>query len=146
MKIEIDQSGKIENTNKLTVVAYSNSKQKAILITSGNKKKIQAMFRKSHQPRIFVYKLFAVAIFVLIKDDMKNIDQIIIDREYVGYENLIKQFIIDVCRKNKIHISKDIIHFHLISKKSNAHKVALCAYKKKRADLRLSVQGFNKIT
>ena len=58
MKIEIDQSGKIENTSRLTILAYSNKTSKSILITAKDKKTIQSLFRRINQPKIFIYKLF----------------------------------------------------------------------------------------
>ena len=41
MKIEIDQSGKVEETNKPTVIGFSNSLQRTILITAKEKQKLQ---------------------------------------------------------------------------------------------------------
>ncbi|TSC91653.1 MAG: Uncharacterized protein CEN92_235 [Candidatus Berkelbacteria bacterium Licking1014_96] len=145
MKIEIDQSGRIEDTSKLSVVAYSNDHHKSLLITARDKKTIQVVFRKMGQPKLFVYKLFAVAIFVLIKNELKRIDQIIIDREYTGYENLIKQLIFEIAERNKKEIEKDIIHFHSIGRRCNAHGVSIKAYRMRRADIRLSAKEFFEI-
>jgi hypothetical protein len=142
MKIEIDQSGKIENTNKLTVISYSNKINKSILITSKDKKSIQSVFRKIGQPKLFVYKLFAVAIFILIKDKIKQIDQIIIDKEYVGYENLIKDFICQIAQKDKTKIDRKNIHFKSIGRKSKAHEISINSFRKKKADKRLSAKEF----
>lgn len=137
MKIEIDQSGKIENTNRLTIIAYSNSKHKSIMITAKDKKSIQSIFRKIGQP-----KLFAAAIFILIKNDLQKINQIIIDREYTGYENLIKNFICEIAERNGKKIEKEIIHIQSIGKKSKAHELSINAYRKKKANKRLSASGF----
>lgn len=43
MKIEIDQSGKIEQTSELTVIAFSNGKSATIMISASE---IQKKFRK----------------------------------------------------------------------------------------------------
>ena len=37
MRIEIDQSGKVENTNKPTVIAFSGKKEKFVIIFAGEK-------------------------------------------------------------------------------------------------------------
>lgn len=142
MKIEIDQSGKIEDTNRLTAIAYSNGCTKSLIITAKDKKTIQSVFRRIGQPKIFVYKLFAVAIFVLIKDDSKKIDQIIIDKEYLGYEKLLKRFILETALRNGKKIEGDSLHFHSIGKKSNAHKVALTTFQTKKSDIKLTSKEF----
>src|SRR3990172_4276102 len=111
MKIEIDQSGRIEYTSKLTVVAYSNGVNKSLLITAKDKRKIQAIYRRIGQPRLFAQKVFAVAIFALIKNNLGRIDQIIIDREYTGYDSFIKQLIFEVAKRNNKEIEKEIISF-----------------------------------
>ena len=79
MKIEIDQSGKIENTSKDTVIAFSDGIRKAIRISSNDKREIQAIFRRIGKPRIFIYKLFAILIFLLIRDHLKELDEVVID-------------------------------------------------------------------
>ena len=45
MKIEIDQSGKIEQTSIITVVGYSNDSKDTISITATEKGKLQKWFR-----------------------------------------------------------------------------------------------------
>ncbi|MCX6810253.1 MAG: hypothetical protein NTY30_00740 [Candidatus Berkelbacteria bacterium] len=52
MKIEIDQSGKIEETGKPTVIAFSNGKSASIIISAKDKKLVQTVFRKIGQPKI----------------------------------------------------------------------------------------------
>ena len=56
MNIAIDQSSKIEYTNKDTVIAYSNHKQKSLIIKAKDKRKVQKMFREAGKPDIFIYK------------------------------------------------------------------------------------------
>ena len=142
MRVEIDQSGKIEDTSRQTVLSYSNSKSKTLIILPKDKKLIQKLFRKAGRPTMYVYRTFAVMIYLLIKDDLKQIDQIIIDKEYQGYDKLIKQFILELCQKFNNKIEPDIIHFKEIGKKSNAHKIAINGYRTKKADIKVTLGDY----
>lgn len=124
MKIEIDQSGKIENTNKDTVIAFSNSISSSILIKAKNKREIQNAFRQAGKRMVFVYRLFAILIFILIKKHIPKIQQIIIDTEYPGKSSIIKNFLLQEIRKIAPSFRKDNIMFMQIGKKSRAHYLA----------------------
>lgn len=129
MKILIDQSGKIEYTSKNTIVAFSNGKQKSLLIRSKGKREIQEIFRDAGKPDIFVYKTFAILIYLLIKDDLKKIQQIAIDREYHGKESLIKNFLLEILRKNGSNFNPEDISFVLVGKKHPCHKIAINVFR-----------------
>lgn len=130
MRIEIDQSGKIENTNKPTVVAFSNAKCDAIVISSKEKKVLQKYFRQIGKPRIFTYLSFAALIYLLIKDNLANNNQIVIDTEYIGYEKFIKQKLSEIIAENS-RIKNIHIYSAQIGKKSPAHIIAYLALTKK---------------
>jgi len=119
MRIEIDQSGKIENTNRKTVVAFSNSRSGAIVILSKDKKIIQKYFRSIKKPRVFIYVTFVALIYLLVKNVVSAHDQIIIDREYPGYEKLIVKSI-----KNLLNVDGLSIDIAQIDRKSSAHDLA----------------------
>lgn len=51
MKFEIDQSGKLEHTNRLTIVAYANGRIKVLKISSVEKRKLIRAFRELERPR-----------------------------------------------------------------------------------------------
>ena len=118
MKIEIDQSGKIEHTSRPTVVAFSNKESNVLVILAKDKKAVQKYFRKIGKPKLFIYFTFMVLVYYLIENHLKKYDQIIIDREYPGYEKLIsrtlKQWI-----KDSIAVT-----IAQIGKKSRAHDLA----------------------
>lgn len=48
--LEIDQSGKVEDTNKLTVVAFSNGKIKSLQISAREKQKLVKAMRGIDHP------------------------------------------------------------------------------------------------
>jgi len=131
MKIEIDQSSKIEYTSKDTVVAFSNGKQKALLIRASDKREIQKVFREAGKPDMFVYKTFAILIYFLIKKDIKDIQEIVIDKEYPGKEYLIKHLFLQILRGQKKAIDKENIYFKQIGKKSKAHEKAINTFQGK---------------
>lgn len=132
MRIEIDQSGKIENTNKDTIVAFSNRVFGSILIEAKDKREIQEIFRRIGKSRVFIYKLFAILIFLLIKNHLKKIEEIVIDEEYPGKSVLIKDFLLREIRKVYPKFSKENIFFKPIGKKSKAHNIAYNTFKKRR--------------
>ncbi|MBU2545254.1 hypothetical protein KKC65_02280 [Patescibacteria group bacterium] len=131
MIIEIDQSGKIENTNRNTIIAFSNSISKSIFIAGKDKREIQDIFREAEKPKVFVYRLFAILIFILIKKYIKQIDQIIIDLEYPGKSSLIKNYLSQEIRKIRPNFSSEDIIFRRIGKKSEAHNIAYLTFKKR---------------
>ena len=136
MKIEIDQSGKIENTSKPTVIAFSGNKNKSLIIFAGEKQKLQNHFRKIGKPSSFVYMTFAVLICLLIKGE-RLIDEIVIDREYPGQEVLIKSYLLQFLRKSGKSFDKRKIYFQEIGRKSPAHNYAVRSYRLKKADVKV---------
>jgi len=120
MKIEIDQSGKIENTNRKTIIAFSNGSCGAVVISAKDKKSIQTYFRTLGKPRLFIHITFVVLIYLLICNKIMRDDQIVIDREYPGYDNLIIGSLKNLLAKKKI----TDISIAQIGKKSRAHDLA----------------------
>ena len=135
MHIEIDQSGKIENTSKDTVVAFSNKICRSILLPARDKRVIQTAFRSIGKPRVFVYKTFALLIFLLIKPYVHKITTMVIDTEYPGWEHLIKDYLLREMRRVRPGFNRGDIVFARIGKKSRAHKIAYrVARREKLAD------------
>ncbi|HLB95805.1 MAG TPA: hypothetical protein VJK26_02785 [Patescibacteria group bacterium] len=123
MRIEIDQSGKIEKTNRQTVIAFSNSASGVITISAKDKKVLQNFFRKINKPKLFVYLTFVTGVYLLIRDVIRNGDQIVIDREYPGYEKFINQKITELIVNNS-KIDDIRVITQQIGKKSKAHDIA----------------------
>ena len=139
MKIEIDQSGKIENTSKVTVVAFANEVSHAILIPAKVKRQLQEVFRRQGKPRLFVYRTFAAGVFLLIKDYLPKIKDIVIDTEYTGHEKQIKDVILELIRKE--HLPEPNIYFQRIGNKPKVHYAAYDVFsKKKKADKVISFE------
>ena len=135
MNIEIDQSGKIEKTNKNTIIGFSNSISKSIIIHAKDKQELQKLFREAGRYRIFIYKVFAILIFILIKDYLDDIKEIVIDEEYSGKSTLIKSYLFQEIVKIKPNFLAENVAFKRIGKKSKAHYVAYgTAIKKRVAD------------
>jgi hypothetical protein len=125
MKIQIDQSLKLERTEKDTVVAFSNHIFASVLIKAKDKREVQRIFRQAGEPKTFVYKLFAILIFVLIKNHLSKITQIVIDEEYPGKNKIITDLLMREISKVKPDFDRSDISFQQIGKKSQAHFVAV---------------------
>lgn len=129
MRIEIDQSGKVEDTQKLTVVCFSNGKAKTLLISAKEKRKVLIIMREIDRPyKNFVFRIFSGLMFLLIKNE--KIDSLVIDREYPGHEGVIRNILLSLFDKNKIKSPK--VSFGQIGKKSKAHQEAIAVFQGKR--------------
>ena len=73
MKIEIDQSGKVEDTAKPTVIAYANGNSRAILIPASNKRQLQELYRRVGKPRLFIPQVFALGVFFSFENYQNNV-------------------------------------------------------------------------
>lgn len=144
MKIEIDQSGKLENTHISTVVGFANSKTKSIIILSREKIKLQKWFRATGKRKMYIYNTFAALIFLLTKSE-KSIESMTIDTEYPGQASLIKNYLLNFYKLSKTDIGKYQINFQRIGKSSRAHGVANSAFKEKRAIIKVSADDIIKL-
>lgn len=124
MKYQIDQSIKIEDTQKTTYVCLTDGKKSVLISISAKEKRVlKIYFRKLQKPLIF--KLFtfsflcAQAIFKLKSKSTT------IDREYLGHERQIKSFILQLSRiEGKLEPE---ISFSEIGKGVPAHKLVYAA-------------------
>ena len=126
MSYEIDQSGKIEQTNKNTVLCLANYKPKTVMIKAKTKRQIQEIFRRNGQIRNYVLFTFCAGLALLLKKYFKK-GCVIIDREYYGKEKVIKNIMLEILRGEK-WIPQ--ISFAEIGRKCLAHKHAYLTYSK----------------
>lgn len=130
MHIEVDQSGKIEQLNKDSVIAFSNKNQYSVLIPKEVKREVFKTYKgKVKELR---YRLFCIGVYFCLRDYIKEKELITICCEYVGKENLIKSFLLDYLRKDYPAVDPKIIRFGEIGKNSNAHAVAIDVYRGNR--------------
>lgn len=133
MQVELDQSGKIEDTNRLTVIGYASSSSASIAISAKEKQKLQRFFRALGQPRVFVLKTFVALITLLIQQRGASISSLIIDTEYPGHERFVRNELVRLSAQTELPLKPAQIHFQSIGKKSPAHSVAYRAFRAKRA-------------
>lgn len=138
MRIEIDQSGRIEFSASDTVLAYSNQRQFTILIPSIVKRELIRKYReKGKVTKIFFLKLFCAAVFLLVKEILPKVEEIAIDIEYEGNESKIKNILLNHIRKTFPIFDGNKIVFRRIGKKSNAHEIAIGVFRENRKENRI---------
>lgn len=140
MVVEIDQSGKLEQLDTDTVVAFSNSENGVVYIKTGLKRKIVQLLRTTLIPQKELYPiLFAIIIYKLIEPlDHKIILKI--DEEYTGKEEIIKETLEKLLKRKFGKKWQGEIRFGNIGKLSNAHKLAWRIHRNK------NIKGIKKIT
>lgn len=116
-RYQIDQSGKIEQTNKDTVLCLANGNCYTVLIKAKTKRQLQEIFRRNGQPRNYVLFTFSAGIYLLL-NNYTALGAVTIDREYFGREAIIKKIILEMFGKDH---NKIIIGFSTIGKRVNAH-------------------------
>ncbi len=129
MQIEVDQSGKIGDTKVPTALAFSNEDSYSILIPATVKREclgfLRARYRKLRQPYM---KLFAAALFLLLKQHLSRLDLVIIDEEYTGHEGAIKGMLLNYIHSVDSGFQSEAITFGRIGKQSPAHHKAYAVY------------------
>lgn len=130
MHIEIDQSGKIEQLNKDSVIAFSNKNQYSVLIPKDIKQYVFKLYKGKIKD--LRYRLFSIGLYYCLRDYIKEKELMTICCEYTGKESLIKSFLLDYLRKYYPIIDTKIIRFGKIGKSSNAHAVAIDVFRGNR--------------
>lgn len=118
MAYQIDQSGKIEQTNKDTVLCLASENEwDTVTIKAKTKRQLQEIFRRNGQPRNYVLFVFCAGLSILIKRNI-NIPLVIIDREYFSKDAVIKEILLEMLAGNK---KIPEISFGHIGRKVQAH-------------------------
>ena len=132
MNYQIDQSGKLEQLNTHTVVAFSNDASGAVLLKTATKRLILSKLRKSIIPHKDILPIwFAIVIFLLL-DDTSSQAIIVIDEEYTGKEALIEETLLKLFNKRFPKGWQGSIRFKKIGKSSPAHQLAWSLHRKNR--------------
>ena len=140
MHIEVDQSGKIEQMNKDTYIAFSNHEQFCVKVPKKVKQELSVGCRKNIKQ--FTQKMFSISLYYCLKDYLKKKQLIRIDTEYPGWEPFIKR---ELVRLFPPTIDKEIIQFGQVSKESKAHKLAIRSFREEEKPNRiLSKEDFIK--
>ena len=122
MRIEVDQSGKIEQTEMDTAVAFRNDEQYSVLLKKKMKVEILIDYRNKYKD--IHYRLFAVLIFYCIRNYLHKIQLIVIDIEYERRDADIKKHLLSFIWKDYSNFDKNLITFSRIGKDSRAHRLA----------------------
>jgi hypothetical protein len=142
LRIEVDQSGKIEKMNIDTVPAFSDGKSVAVLIPAEVKRVcLQALRRGDRRKTAIVVRIFAAGLFLLLEDVLEEVTLVTIDQEYPGWEGDIKGVLLRLIWASGKRLEKERIVFRQVGRKSSAHFKAYGVYKGfQKADRILTVE------
>lgn len=122
---QIDQSGKIEQTGKTTVLAAANGNTVAVILLGKDKRKLQESFRLKGKPQLFIDSVFTVLLYLLIKAINTKLSIIEVDIEYPGHTEIIEHMLEQLT-------DLDIrLRWTLVGKTSKAHDIAYKVFRKK---------------
>lgn len=133
---QIDQSIKIESTNKASYVCIANGKILIASIPAKDKKELKLFFRELDKPlifKLFTFSVLCAKVIIELKPGSVTIDQ-----EYSGHARQIKSFILQILKIEGIN--EPIISFSEVGKSSPAHKGAYTALKLKKSDFKVTVK------
>ncbi len=131
MVIEIDQSGKLEQLDTGTAIAYANGKSDVVWVTAKTKRELINYLRRTLIPTKDSWPiLFAVLIYTTIEKLPKNV-VLKIDEEYTGKEKIISETLEKLLGRKFAKKWDGKIHFGLIGKHSPAHKLSWEVHRKK---------------
>ncbi len=123
---EVDQSIKMNDLARDTVLAIANGISYTIVVPAAVKRTVMQHLREAGKSRTHaVVFAFAVALYLLLKNVIHMVDQICVDVEYMGHEAEIKNALVTYLRRDNPHFDSTRILFQHIGKKSSAHHCAI---------------------
>lgn len=135
MRVEVDQSGRIDETNKPTVLALANGTKFSIRLSGRAKRAILAELRRRRKKRpeqeTLYILVFATLVYLLLKEHIGKLSAVVIDTEFTGHEGDIKAQVINLFLRHGREVHKDVFQFSQIGKKSPAHGLAISVFRGK---------------
>ncbi|GAB4462602.1 MAG: hypothetical protein Kow00120_29380 [Anaerolineae bacterium] len=140
--VEVDQSGRVDETNRATVLALADGMAYSVAISAGDKREcIQALRgrRWGKDPTTLYVLLFATLLYLLLREHAGKLDRVIIDTEYPGHEAIIKGHVLNLFQRSGVRVDPMIFSFQQVGKKSPAHALGARVFRGKAApDRRLT--------
>ncbi len=133
MRVEVDQSGKIEQTDGDTILAFANGASGSLLIRATVKRQcLQALRRRGIGTKMITLRLFSTGLFLLLRKVLKEGALVMIDTEYIGREGDIKGMLLRMARRDNLKLGPDQIRFGQIGRKSPAHTKGIEVFRGKK--------------
>jgi hypothetical protein len=128
MNLDVDMSGRIEETNKPTVLAIAGSGfAYAVLISAADKRlaiDTLSRYKQKRSRKQIHIMMFASLLFLLLKEQSLRGKTIYVDDEYPAHGALIKDKVLTMLRGIGIEIDKHQIVIALVGKGSPSHEAA----------------------
>ena len=130
---EVDQSIKVNDLARDSVLAIANGISFAIVIPASVKRALMEHLREKGKSRtaIAVFS-FSLGLYLLLKNVVRSVDQIMIDVEYMGREPEIKNTLVSYLRRDDPGFDATRILFGHIGKQSRAHHLAIEIARRRR--------------
>lgn len=130
MLYEIDQSGKVEETQRNTILALANDHIYTVLIPAKVKRRLQEDFRRFGQPKEYTIVTFVAGVSLLLKLQKQKFINVVLDIEYKGKDRLIGRKLSALLKQEKVEA---LIEFRSVGRsKSPSHQVAIDTLRGKR--------------
>lgn len=131
MRVEVDSSGIWGNQAQPTIFAFSNSLSLSIWIAPQVKRAcIQEVRQRKGRITVNDYvRLYAISVFLLLKEHLGQMSEIILDLELPKKMGLVRSILIELIRDIDPQLARIQIRVRRIGKTSRAHDLANAVYK-----------------
>jgi hypothetical protein len=131
-RVEVDQGGKLNDSGSV-VLALSNGISDSVIVLGGDKSTcLQALKRRRTVTKTDYIRLFSACLFLLLKPHLKRLANIVIDDEYTGHRQDIRDMLLAHIRRHVKRFPAERIQFARVGRSSPAHKLASQVRKKNR--------------
>lgn len=140
--VEVDQSGKVEDTAKDTVLAFADGVSFAVLIPAAVKRAVyRELTDRGLREKEITIQLFSIGLYFLLREHIAQMQRVTIDVEYTGKDALIKERLISYLLRGSYVVEAAQISFDYIGKKSPAHILGISVLRgERKADLVLTFE------
>lgn len=127
MIIEVDQSGKVEDTAVSTILALADNGRTRTVLLSGKLKReaLNLLRQRGYRGNEGVLRVFVAGLYLLLEPDLPSLDRVILDDEYPGHDVKIRAMLLEQIRRAYPTFEAQVIVFAKIGKRSPAHKAAI---------------------
>jgi hypothetical protein len=130
VNIQVDQSGKFETSQDTVIAAAGEGVEYAVLVPKRVKNQVAGLFKDSRflkrkSKKEHNVKLFALSVFLCLKNVVRQGDCVEIDEEYTGQDDRIKDLLEHFFNRfTTIKMNRSNFSIGRVGKESLAHKLA----------------------